>query len=71
MKVQCPKCGHIQASKSKLKKITCSSCQNKFMPQDINSEPEDEIAKEDKVFTEQIQQEEKAFNKEVKKLKLD
>ena len=30
MRVKCPKCGHIQKTKSKLLYITCSSCQKKF-----------------------------------------
>jgi hypothetical protein len=30
MKAKCPNCNHEQETESKLVKITCSSCQNKF-----------------------------------------
>lgn len=67
MKVVCPNCNHIQVSKSKLKRITCSSCGKKFYPENIYSNEEDL----EEQINKEIEKEEKDFNDHVKKLKLD
>lgn len=65
--VSCPHCKHEQKTKSNLKRVTCSSCGKKF---NLNNST-DPIIKEAENFNQQIIKEDKAFNKDLKKLKLD
>ena len=86
MMFRCPHCGHLQNSKSKLKKITCSSCQKKFLPDEKNlsvptpinnSEPDKENSSVPEVSTEepftipQEEEQEEEKGEAPKRVKLD